>query len=51
MLYVDDMIIVSKTMDKINRLKAQLARTFDMKDLGSAKQILGSEITQRQNKW
>ena len=31
-------------MDKINRLKAHMARTFDMKDLGSAKQILGIEI-------
>ena len=31
-------------MDKINRLKAQMARTFDMKDLGDAKQNLGIEI-------
>ena len=43
-LYVDDMLIVSKSMDKINRLKAQIARTFDIKDLGAAKQILGIEI-------
>ena len=43
-LYVDDMLIVSKSMDKINRLKDQMARTFDMKDLGAAKQILGIEI-------
>ena len=44
MLYVDDMLIVSKSMDEINKLKAQMARTFDMKDLGVAKQILGIEI-------
>ena len=31
-------------MVEINKLKAQLARTFDMKDLGAAKQILGIEI-------
>ena len=43
-LYVDDMLIVSKSMDEINMLKAQMARTFDMKDLGAAKQILGIEI-------
>ena len=43
-LYVDDMLIVSKIMDEINRLKAHMARTFDMKDLGAAKQILAIEI-------
>ena len=31
-------------MEEINRLKAQLFRTFDMKDLGAAKHILGMEI-------
>jgi hypothetical protein len=31
-------------MVEINRLKAQMARTFDMKDLGATKQILGIEI-------
>eukprot|EP01018_Ginkgo_biloba_P031117 Gb_21340 [translate_table: standard] len=43
-LYVDDMLVASKSTIEINRLKAQLARTFDMKDLGAAKQILGIEI-------
>ena len=43
-LYVDDMLIVIKSMDEINRLKDQMARTFDMKDLGAAKQILGKEM-------
>jgi hypothetical protein len=32
-LYVDDMLVESKSMVEINRLKAQLARVFDMKDL------------------
>ena len=43
-LYVDDMLIVSKSMDAINRLKAHMAKTFYMKDLGAAKQILVIEI-------
>ena len=43
-LYVDDMLIVSKSMDEINKLKALMAKTFDMKDIGVAKQILGIEI-------
>jgi hypothetical protein len=43
-LYVDDMLIASKSMEEINKLKAHLSRTFDMKDLGAAKHILGMEI-------
>eukprot|EP00253_Pinus_taeda_P032818 PITA_32818 len=38
------MLIASKSMEEINRLKAQLSRTFDMKDLGATKHILGMEI-------
>ena len=38
------MLIVRKSMDTINRLKAQMDRTFDMKDLEVAKKILGIEI-------
>ena len=43
-LYVDDMLVASKSMFEINNLKAQLARAFDMKDLGETKKILGMEI-------
>ena len=50
-LYVDDMLLASKIITKINRLNAQMVRTFDMKDLGAARQILGMEIFQRQEKW
>eukprot|EP00253_Pinus_taeda_P003776 PITA_03776 len=38
------MLIASKSMEEINRLKAQLSRKFDMKDLGETKHILGMEI-------
>eukprot|EP00253_Pinus_taeda_P022163 PITA_22163 len=43
-LYVDDVLIARKSMEEINRLKAQLSRTFDMKDIGAEKHILGMEI-------
>jgi ATP-binding cassette subfamily B (MDR/TAP) protein 1 len=43
-LYVDDMLVANKSVIEINKLKAQLARTSDMKDLGATKQILGIEI-------
>ncbi|KAH9761191.1 hypothetical protein KPL70_000407 [Citrus sinensis] len=36
LLYVDDMLIVSKNIDEIERLKKQLASEFEMKDLGSS---------------
>ena len=43
-LYVDDMLLASKSIIEINKLKAQKARTFDMKDLGAARQFLGMDI-------
>ena len=43
-LYVDDMLVERKSMVEINRLKVDLSRKFDMKDLGATKQILGMEI-------
>ena len=44
LLYVDDMLIVGQDVDMIQKLKRELSKTFDMKDLGSAKRILGMEI-------
>eukprot|EP00253_Pinus_taeda_P028064 PITA_28064 len=38
------MLVASKSIKEINRLKTQMARTFDMKDLGAARQFLGMEI-------
>ena len=43
-LYVDDMLIVGQDANMIQKLKRELSKTFDMKDLGSAKRILGIEI-------
>ena len=44
LLYVDDMLIVGKNVSKIDRLKEQLEKSFSMKDIGAAKQILGIRI-------
>jgi hypothetical protein len=44
LLYVDDMLIASKSRVEIDKLKAQLSKEFEMKDLGEAKKILRIEI-------
>ena len=44
LLYVDDMLVAGPNKDRVQELKAQLAREFDMKDLGSANKILGMQI-------
>jgi len=44
-LYVDDMLIVGANMAEIERLKKQLSKNFEMKDLSPAKQILGMRIS------
>ena len=38
-------------MDDIRRLKQQLSKEFDMKDLGTAKKILGMQITRDKHRW
>ena len=44
LLYVDDMLVVGPNKDQVQTLKAQLAKEFDMKDLGPANKILGMQI-------
>ena len=36
-LYIDDILLARKIITEINRLKAQMDRTFDMKDLGAVR--------------
>ena len=43
LLYVDYMLVAGFNMHDINVLKRKLAKSFAMKDLGVAKQILGIE--------
>ncbi|KAL9255222.1 Retrovirus-related Pol polyprotein from transposon TNT 1-94-like protein [Drosera capensis] len=45
LLYVDDMLIIGKDTNRICKLKSELSKSFTMKDLGSAKQILGMKIS------
>ena len=45
LLYVDDMLIAGRNRTHVWKLKAQLKKEFDMKDLREAKIILGMEIT------
>jgi transposase InsO family protein len=49
LLYVDDILIVGKNVSRIAKLKKELSKSFAMKDLGSAKQILGMRIERDRN--
>ena len=50
LLCVDDMLIASERQVKIDKLKDQLSKTFEMKDLSNAKKILGMEIERDRKK-
>ena len=41
--YVDDMLLISKEIGEINKLKLLLQSEFDMKGLNPAKKILGMD--------
>jgi len=42
--YVDDYLLVGPFITKINVLKAQLAKVYDIKDLGPTRYFLGVKI-------
>lgn len=44
LLYVDDMLVASKSMVEIEKVKKLLSGRFEMKDLGCARRILGMDI-------
>lgn len=44
LLYVDDILIVGKDANLISRLKEEFSKSFDMKNLGPAQQILRIKI-------
>ena len=48
LLYVDNMLIVRRDPKKIGSLKKSLSKSFTMKDMGPAKQILGMHIVRDQ---
>ena len=41
LIYVDDMLLVSSSKEKIEKLKAQISFEFEIKDLSHAQKILG----------
>ena len=45
LLYVNDMLIAARNNIHVQKLKTQLKKEFDMKDLGEANKILGMKIT------
>lgn len=44
LLYVNDMLLASKSLTRIQVIKNKLSTAFEMKDLGEAKRILGMDI-------
>lgn len=50
LLYVNDMLIACQDSLEICKLKEQLSSMFEMKDLGSAKRIVGMEIVEIERK-
>ena len=44
LLYVDDLVITGADLGEINRVKLQLATSFDMKDLGDLRYFLKIEV-------
>lgn len=43
-LFVDDTLIIARSMTALNRVKSLLAAKYEMSDLGEARQFLGLEI-------
>jgi transposase InsO family protein len=43
--YVDDLLLLSKSTELLDRLREQLKEFFPMKDLGDVQQYLGMEVT------
>ncbi|WJX64387.1 hypothetical protein P8452_49170 [Trifolium repens] len=50
LLYVDDILMASSDKHEIQKLKEMLNGEFEMKDLGSAKRILGMDILRDRSK-
>lgn len=50
LLYIDEMLVVGSSKRIVSELKAQLAKIFSMKDLGTAKKILRMKINRDRRK-
>lgn len=49
MVYVDDIIIATKNLNAIHKVKNMISSEFEIKDLNEVKQYLGIEITRDKN--
>lgn len=49
-LYVDDILLISKNTPEKNKLKDELMKVFEMRDLGKATHVLGMRLRQDQGK-
>ena len=50
LMYVDDLLIASRSMKVVKGLKRALSDEFEMKDIGSALKILGMKICRNRSK-
>ena len=50
LLYVDDMLVIAKDMFEVKKVEKMLKGEFEMKDLWTAKRILGMKITRDRDK-
>ena len=48
-LYVDDLLLLGEDLSKIEDIKHQLGKLYQMKDLGPASSYLGIQITRNRN--
>ena len=48
-LYVDDLLLLGEDLHKINDVKHQLGKLYQMKDLGPASSYLGIRMTRNRN--
>jgi hypothetical protein len=44
LVYVDDILIAAQKLESAKKMTAELARRFEIKDLGDADKFLGMEI-------
>ena len=49
-MYVDDILLTSNDKSELTKVKVELKREFEMKDLGAASKILGIETKRDRNK-
>ena len=44
LLYIDDILIARNNIEDVMRVKDELNKEFDMKDMGAASRILGIDV-------